>query len=614
MNKITLILLSISFAALAQKKQPGKEEKEIIYEMTYHINKEIFNPSDFPFKKVNKKLDEIQPKIIQAKEVINSSVDTLISRATLKLEKSEYGYDLVLRSRFPSYFKEKNEVEVIKFALTTSKLYNSKKELIENKNVGGLSFGVEHIFKYNSGKATDLNFTTLYKQNQINNAVNFKNNNELSEIKGSAIYNIKFITDYSQVTLSRKDIGAIFKINNIEYKLIDIVNNTVLIALTDSKNLERNNELRLINYDETGSVLVNYGDRELADLKKKNKKINDERGGMSDLKGEISQRSFDYFKSNPKLTLEEYKKTFTVEDITNHEGRYIFIQTIAPIKNNFVLYEPVYGIERTFEMLPNQEKPEQKKVAIADYNAPQLSANWNEVLFGNIKEYTENFYSATKKNGKYVKGKIQNWITYKKNENGEFVEDKMFPKKSDYPQNKYNKLKQKTESITYNDDDEVLGKTIYSYGADKKLIEEKSYSADDTLRAVVKYAYKKNQTVKTEINYNYIGGETGVTESETDLIYDDRGNLIEEHLKNNKTDSGYSDELVLYTKYNPENRKIESLSKDSQLGGDGKIKLDIRTEYLKNDNLNNWTEMFFEEGIGSGSPRANFVERIFVYE
>ncbi|MCV9933994.1 hypothetical protein OIU80_17060 [Flavobacterium sp. LS1R47] len=614
MNRIVLILMGFSLSVFSQNKEPSKEEKEMIYKITYEISKATFKVPDFPFKKVNRRIDEIQKKIIQSEEVINSSVDTLISRGVLKLEKSEYGYDLLFNSRFPSYYKENEEVYIVDFHPVTSKLFNLKKELIEIKNVGGTSFGSEFMGKYKNGKVTNLNYTTLRKQDQVNNAVNFKNNNELSEIQGSVIYNIKFITDYSQVKLSQKDIGSKFRLNDIEYKLIDIINNVVLIEVVDSKNLDRNNKIHLINYDEIGNVLVNYSDKEVAELKKKNKKINDKRAGYSDLSGNVNKRVFDAFKANPAMTFEEYQKTFTIDDIVNQEGKYIFIETIAPIKNDFVLYEPIYGIERTFEMIPNLKEPEPKKMMAADYNAPQLSAEWDEKLFGNIKEYTENFYYAIKKNGKYVKGKMQNYTTYKKNSNGEFVKDEMFPKKSDYPENKYNSLKQKIESIMYDDEENVLGKTIYSYGPENKVLEEKSYSSDnDTLRNVVKYEYNKNRIIKTSFSYDYQGGETQLTESQDELVYDEKGNLIEEHSKNNKEDSVYLDEMVIYRKYNSENRRIEESSSDSFFG-DGKIKLTTKLEYLKIDNQKNWTEMFFEGSLSSEKSEASFVERIFVYE
>ncbi|CAA9194780.1 hypothetical protein [Flavobacterium collinsii] len=614
MNRIVLILMSFSLSVFSQKKQPSKEEKDMIYEVTYNVNKEIFKAPNFPFKKVNRKMDEIQKKTIQSAEVINSSIDTIISRGVLKLEKSNYGYDLLFNSRFPSYFKENDEPTIVDFHPVTSKLFNLKKELIEIQHVGGTSFGSELLYKYKNGKEINLNFTTLRKQDQINNAVNFKNNNELAEIKGSVIYNIKFITDYSQVKLSQKDIGSTFKLNNIVYNLVEVINNVVLIEAAD-QNSDRENKMRLVNYDELGNLLVTYSDKEMAELKKKNKKINDERAGFGDIRGNISKRVFDAFKANPTMSFEEFKKTFTIEDIINEKKTYIFIQTIAPIKNDFVLYEPVYGIDRTFEMIPNLKEPEPKKMRTEDYNAPQLSANWDEKLFGNIKEYTENFYYATKKNGKYVKGKMQNYTTYKKNANGEFVKDDMFPKKSDYPENKYNNLKQKTESISYDDDEKVTGRTIYSYGPDKKIAEEKNYFSDnDTLRSLVKYQYNKNQVIKTNFSYDYQGGETQITESEDVFVYDERGNLIEEHSKLNKEDSGYLDELVIFSKYDVNNRKIEQSSKDSQLGRNGKIELDTRWQYLKIDNQKNWTEMFFEGGLSSEKQDANFVERIFVYE
>jgi hypothetical protein len=614
MNRIVLILMSFSLSMFSQKKQPSKEEKDMIYEVTYNVNKEIFKAPNFPFKKVNRKMDEIQKKTIQSAEVINSSIDTIISRGVLKLEKSNYGYDLLFNSRFPSYFKENDEPTIVDFHPVTSKLFNLKKELIEIQHVGGTSFGSELLYKYKNGKEINLNFTTLRKQDQINNAVNFKNNNELAEIKGSVVYNIKFITDYSQVKLSQKDIGSTFKLNNIAYNLVEVINNVVLIEAAD-QNSDRENKMRLVNYDELGNVLVTYSDKEMAELKKKNKKINDERAGFGDIRGNISKRVFDAFKANPTMSFEEFKKTFTIEDIINEKKTYIFIQTIAPIKNDFVLYEPVYGIDRTFEMIPNLKEPEPKKMRTEDYNAPQLSANWDEKLFGNIKEYTENFYYATKKNGKYVKGKMQNYTTYKKNANGEFVKDDMFPEKSDYPENKYNNLKQKTESISYDDDEKVTGRTIYSYGPDKKIAEEKNYFSDnDTLRSLVKYQYNKNQVIKTNFSYDYQGGETQITESEDVFVYDERGNLIEEHSKLNKEDSGYLDELVIFSKYDVNNRKIEQSSKDSQLGRNGKIELDTRWQYLKIDNQKNWTEMFFEGGLSSEKQDANFVERIFVYE
>lgn len=615
MNRIVLILMSFSLSMFSQKKEPSKEEKDIIYGITYETSKAIFKVPDFPFKKVNRKIDEIQKKVIQSTEVINSSVDTLISRGVLKLEKSKYGYNLLFSSRFPSCFKENDEVSIVQFHPVTSKLFNLKKELIEIMNVGGTSFGGETLLKFNNGKTINLTFTTLHKQDQINNAVNFKNNNELSEIKGSVIYNIKFITDNSQVKLSQKDIGSTFKLNNIEYNLVDIINNVILIEIVDLKNNDRKNEIHLVNYDEIGNVLVNYSYQELEQLKKKNKKINDESAGFSDFKGNISKRIFEAFKTNPAITFEEYKKTFTIDDIIDEKSKYIFIETVAPIKNGFILYEPIYGIDRTFEMIPNQEKPEPKKLALTDYNAPQVSAKWDEKLFGNIKEYTENFYYASKKNGKYVKGKMQNFTTFKKNSNGEFVEDEMFPKKSDYPENKYNNLKQKIESIEYDDEEKVIGKTIYSYGSGNKLVEERNYSSDnDTLRSLVKYEYNNNHIVKTEVSYDYVKEAVELTESQDDLVYDERGNLIEEHYKNNMDGSGYVDALVIFSKYDLNNRKIEGSRQDSQFGGDGKIELNMKIEYLKIDVQKNWTEMFFEDGLDSKTPSANFVERIFVYE
>lgn len=613
MNRIVLILMSFSLSVFSQKKQPSKEEKDMIYEVTYNVNKEIFKAPNFPFKKVKGKMDEIQKKAIQSAEVINSSIDTIIARGILKLEKSKYGYDLLFNSRFPSYFKENDEPSIVDFHPVTSKLFNLKKELIEIQHVGGTSFGSEFLYKYKNGKEVNLNFTTLRKQDQINNAVNFKNNNELDEIKGSVVYNIKFITDYAQVKLSQKDIGSTFKLNNIEYNLVAVINNVVLIEAVDL-NSDRKNKMRLINYDELGNVLVNYSHNELAELKKKNKKINDERAGFGDVRGNISKRVFEAFKANPTMSFEEFKKLFTIDDIINEKKNYIFIQTIAPIKNDFVLFEPIYGIDRSFEMVPNLKEPEPKKMMAEDYNAPQLSADWNEKLFGNIKEYTENFYYATKKNGKYVKGKMQNYTTYKKNSNGEFVEDKIFPKKSDFPENKYNSLKQKIESIGYDDDEKITGRTIYSYDAGNKLLEEKSYFSDnDTLRSLVKYAYSKNQVVKTSFSYDYQGGETKISESEDVLVYDERGNLIEEHSKNNKEDSVYLDEMVIYRKYNSDNRRIEESSSDTFFG-DGKVKLSTKLEYLKIDNQKNWTEMFIEGGLSSEKPEVNFVERVFVYE
>lgn len=607
--------MCFSVAIYSQNKQPTQEEKDMIYSLSYNFSKEVFNTPDFPFKKVKQSIGEILKQVVQPSSIIESSIDTLISRAVLKLEKSEYGYDLLFKSRFPSYYKEIENVSIVDFHPVESKLFNFKKELIKVMNVGGTSFGNESFFKYKNGKTTDLNFTTLDKQDQINNSVNFENNNELSEIKGSVIYNIKFITGYSQVKLSSKDIGLMFKLNSTDYKLIDIINNVIVIELVDLKNLGRENEIFMVNYDATGNVLVNYSHQEVQELKKKDNKINTERAGYNNIKGEVSKRVFLAFKSNPSMTFLQYQNLFLIDDIINDKNKYIFIQTIAPIKNNFILYEPIYGIDRTFELVPNALKPEPKKLVLSDYSAPQLSANWGEVLWGNVKEYTENVYYASKRNGKYVKGKMQNFTTFKKNSNGEFVKEEMFPKKSDYPENKYNALKQKIESITFDDEDNVMSKIIYSYNDKNQLITEGLYNSTmDTLLNLKKYEYKQNQTTIKERSYFYMLGNLDESESQTLLLFDGNKNLVEEHSQSAKENLVFEDALVFYYKYNSDNRKIESSHQDFQWGEVAKLSLDTKMKYIKIDDRKNWTEMFIEDGLGSESPEGNFIERIFVYE
>lgn len=229
---------------------------------------------------------------------------------------------------------------VIKIEIIKNNLFSSTQKPLEISN-GWTSFGSEFHSKKIGAKSIYNSWLTFIHELQVKNPIS----ND-SIINGGIVYRIKFLTDYAQIKLSKKDINKSFTINNNKITLVDVVYNNVVLKV---ENLE--NSLNIINFDNDGNILTNFPYFELLQMKKTDSTIN-EKSGFSRSTAVLYKGLFDYFKQNPNITLDEFKKNISIEQIQlfSQGERYFRLSTVANINNYFILYEPIWGISKEIEV------------------------------------------------------------------------------------------------------------------------------------------------------------------------------------------------------------------------------------------------------------------------
>ncbi|MBS7253825.1 hypothetical protein [Flavobacterium branchiicola] len=237
----------------------------------------------------------------------------------------------------------------------------------------------------------------------------------------------------------------------------------------------------------------------------------------------------------------------------------------------------------------------------------QDSQNAFAELKGNPKEYKETWYEAKKTKTGFVKGKYLHDDVYGVNAHGEIIKQGMFPaEKWEIPQNSYNKENQKIETINYNEEGGIKDKTKFIYDKNK-LVKENIYDDSDVLFVSKKYEYLNNLAVR-KLEFRTENGTLKTAPDEiTTYEYDAKNNISTES-------TAYDDEYNAYAyKYNDKNLITEIYSKSSFPVRETEFKVSIRYNYQKYD-VNNWTEMYLEDGLSSdGKPSYYFIEREFKY-
>ncbi|MDP5198889.1 hypothetical protein [Flavobacterium sp. DG2-3] len=222
---------------------------------------------------------------------------------------------------------------------------------------------------------------------------------------------------------------------------------------------------------------------------------------------------------------------------------------------------------------------------------------------GNPKEYKETFYKAKKTKTGFIKGEFLYEKVYVKDSNNEFVEYSEFPsEEKDSKKNIYNKDNQKIESIFYDDEGKVVGKTKFVY-LNKNLIEEKFYR-EEKYEKFIKYDYENDLLVKkTEA---YLEDDGSINSSWTySYEYDANKNIIKETYLN-----GIQNDVYTY-KYNEKNFPTEIYGKIT-LNHDKEPRLYNKSVYQKYDDYN-WTGVYFQDINSDNKIEINYIEREFKY-
>lgn len=344
-NKIVLTVFFLSlFSQMfsGQEHKPTKEEIDFIWEFSFMLNKEVLKKPECFFKEKPFVEEDIFIKTKNNLKTLEVATDSLEKNAKIQLKKDEKSSNIILNSKFPSFYNEgkANENNIIKVDVYKSELRNSKGDSIALRGGGGISFGVSTFYEYKNDKETNLEFSTLNRQSQVK-----YQNKVIEPIKGNVKYLIKYVTAYDKIRLSKNDTGKKFTLNNKDYILKYVFDNKVII---EKEGISLDDEIDIINLSKNGlNKLVPLSTEEFS--KENKKKRESEISSLGTIKSTFTKESFDYFKNNPDITLDDFKKAFPVEKLLNEKKQnpeYLLIAISSPIDNDFILYMPIYGYKR----------------------------------------------------------------------------------------------------------------------------------------------------------------------------------------------------------------------------------------------------------------------------
>lgn len=336
---------------------------------------------------------QAQDKGVPKKDMTNSSMKfsdlniKIFNNEKSTFKKPEYHYFMVPYN--PSrYFHSFNLTEDKKRAFLDTLKSNTNLRIIRTEKDKRLRLSV--IFPKMDVKSfftiadTKLSFleTNIYspddKKVELNGASNYTNNNidperennrivsiqlklnkelglvdstlNVDSLHGKASFKLSFVTGYDSLRLDRTSISKTFQFGNAELKVIDIIENKVIIQVIHSKNALTSQNVILLNFDSTGNLFD-------SDFKRYNQPSKANAPGLIPADQNrsfysmytIYQVDYDIFKDNPEISYEEYQKVRPLQQKNKPYINYIVYCSVAPLKNSFMLYMPVYGDEQILE-------------------------------------------------------------------------------------------------------------------------------------------------------------------------------------------------------------------------------------------------------------------------
>jgi hypothetical protein len=202
-----------------------------------------------------------------------------------------------------------------------------KENKLLDKNKSKVRINKNHIANFGTfrdyTKVNEVEKEQTYKTIEIKNSID----NKTGPLIGSVVYNVKILTDYPSIKLSKTDFGKSFILNNKKIKLVHATNNIIII---DGITIDENFDITAINLDKKENVIKS----------------------PSTGKYPIYKDIFDIYNKNPNITKEELKKELPLEQLKKMKvnGCYYAIVNDFPFKNNFILFSRFYGISKDIEV------------------------------------------------------------------------------------------------------------------------------------------------------------------------------------------------------------------------------------------------------------------------
>ena len=275
------------------------------------------------YKTISKKYnpEDIYIKTKSTKQILQNSANSFAEKANISIEKKDNNQaDIILNSEFPTYLKEEL-FSLVKLNSVKSNLFNSKMDKVELSKSSFNNYGG----KFKNDSNTELEYQTIQNQTIT------RKNKEIN-LTGSLFYELSFLTDYSILKLDKTKIGSVIELNNLKYELVEIRTNKVVLKKLYDTNYENN--IKLLIFDKNNELIV-------FDENSKNSLISIE---------ECEKNYFEFITQKENYTFEEFKKQNKFENIISQNGLYLVLAGVSNIENNFILYEPIYGVKKEFEV------------------------------------------------------------------------------------------------------------------------------------------------------------------------------------------------------------------------------------------------------------------------
>ena len=285
------------------------------------MSKNFNKQPDYKIKYKEYNPETIYIKAKSKKEILQNSANSFAENAKISIEKKDNNQvDIILNSQFPPQL-EGNISSFVNFKRIKSNLFNSKMDKIELSKNSFNNYGGK--FKNDSYKEFEYqiidNQSITYKNKEIN-------------LKGSLFYELSFLTDYSILKLDKTKIGSIIELNNLKYELVEIRMNKVVLKKLYDANYENN--IKLLIFDKKNQLIV-------LDENSKNSLV---------WIAECEKNYFEFMSKKENYIFEEFKKENKFENIIAEKGLYLVLEGVSNIENDFILYEPIYGVKKEFEV------------------------------------------------------------------------------------------------------------------------------------------------------------------------------------------------------------------------------------------------------------------------
>lgn len=291
------------YTIFAQKIQ-NENQRKLVAEMIYDINKDFFQEKANKFKVIDFKESDFFLKPFTMSEA-QSCFDLMNQTSKLELNNKLKYIAQILSSLNNSDLKS----SLIEIERYENKLFYGKDTLKIRPGYGGGN--ILEVGKY-----------------KITRSYNLKNKySDSTKINGSLLLKIKFVIGYDTINLDKSMNNEKIKLGDNEIEIIDIIDNKIVIG-------GETDNVSLINFISKNKIAkeLEFGDK----------------GFVSDKK--LSFSSISIYKSNykkiiqEKISKEEFDKQMTMEKLNEvqNEEQYKVIKNVSEIGNQFILYKPRY--------------------------------------------------------------------------------------------------------------------------------------------------------------------------------------------------------------------------------------------------------------------------------